>query len=62
LRLLLFLELLFLELLFLELLFLVLLFLVPLCFAVRLRGTLAPEARASLRPMAMACSRLFTLG
>lgn len=28
----------------------------------RLRGTLAPFSRASERPMAMACSRLFTLG
>jgi hypothetical protein len=26
------------------------------------RGTLAPLARASERPMAIACSRLFTLG
>lgn len=30
-------------------------------FDVRLRGTFAPDSRASLRPIAMACSRLFTL-
>ena len=38
------------------------LFFAPLFFEVRLRGTLAPDARASLSPMAIACSRLFTLG
>ncbi len=32
----------------------------PPFFAVRLRGTLAPFSRASLSPIAIACSRLFT--
>jgi hypothetical protein len=43
--------------------FAVLLFLVPLFFAlVRFRGTFAPSSRASLSPIAIACSRLFTFG
>jgi hypothetical protein len=32
----------------------------PPFFALRLRGTLAPFSRASLRPIAIACSLLFT--
>ena len=47
---------------FRPLLFLALLLFVLLFFEERLRGTLAPDSRASLRPMAIACSRLFTLG
>src|SRR6185437_16767624 len=31
------------------------------CYAAFLRGTFAPDLRASLIPMAMACLRLFTL-
>jgi hypothetical protein len=37
-------------------------FLAPPFFALRLRGTFAPASRASLSPIAIACSRLFTLG
>ena len=32
----------------------------PPFFALRLRGTFAPDSRASLNPIAIACSRLFT--
>jgi len=35
-------------------------FFAPPFFALRLRGTFAPDSRASLNPIAIACSRLFT--